>query len=382
MMNRLYLGDITTDSGIMRFEPRRVEVTKSEGQHEQATLWTRSSTRGTDYSSIIGQRITFAYGIPGQQVVFQGYVSAVQPQQYVASQQYVVEQEVNCLGATMVMKGNKPRFLVDATVTDFIRQIITDNGLGFSNEFNQGDDLHWRTLAQTSESDWQMAVKLADRIGAHIVPSRGVVRLVDYNDISFREMASHWFQMRQKVAQADGTNQGDIVSFEPVNLSTADPMYRVPAMSFLQGSQTVLVQASGRQGPLPRRFATDIPARTVAEATTLQQGYYLPQWSQQGTITVVGDATIEPASVCAIASTSGQERTVLRPDFDGLWYVKQVRHVVYTNQFFSTMQLGRIDSRGSNWYQPIPFWRTDKRGLPQLIPSGDGAWLSTWRAAA
>jgi hypothetical protein len=316
-MDRRFVGNIIVDAGVMQFDPRRVEVAKVE-----------------------------------------------------------IEQEIVCLGPTMAMKGNTPRFVVGSTATEFMRTIVTQNGLGFSDEFSD-DSTKWRTLAQTSESDWEMVVVLADRIGANIVHSRGVVRLVDHNDISYRELPTHQFKMQQTPAQADGANAGAITDFTPVNISAADPLYRIPAVAFLQEGKAVYVPSTGRTGPIAQRFATDMPARSTAEASVLQRGYYFPNWSQQGGITVVGDATIEPASVCAISANSS--RTVMRPDFDGMWYIKGVRHVMYNNQFYSVLDIGRAANRAPNWYQARPFWLGDKRGIPQLTAAGDGTWLSSWR---
>jgi hypothetical protein len=374
------IGDIFTDLGVMNFLVRRLELTKIENEHDQAVLTVQSSSRSSDYSTLVSNRIWFSYGNPGRMVVFQGYVSEVGPRQVLTGQQYLVQQEVTCLGPTMVMKGNYPRFLVDITASDFIAQIATDNGLGFHSEF-VGDSTQWHTLAQTSETDWQMAVQLANRVGAHIVATRGVLRLIDYNDISARELPTHFFQMSSEVPYSNGQPTGYITDFTPVNASTADPMYRTPALAYLQDGQTVYVPSTGRQGVVSRRFATDMPARTAQEATTLQSGYYLPYWSQSGGITVVGDSSIEPATICSVAATSGQNLAVMRPDYDGMWYVNTVKHIIYANQFFSVLSLGRTD-RASNWYQSRSFWMGDKRGAPYLIPAGDGTWLSSWRTAA
>jgi hypothetical protein len=375
-MDRRFVGNIIVDAGVMQFDPRRVEVAKVENEHEKATLTVRSTTRGTDYYNLAGQRISFTYGTPGLLSTFQGYVAEIGPQQTLQGQQFMVEQEIVCLGPTMAMKGNTPRFVVGSTATEFMRTIVTQNGLGFSDEFSD-DSTKWRTLAQTSESDWEMVVVLADRIGANIVHSRGVVRLVDHNDISYRELPTHQFKMQQTPAQADGANAGAITDFTPVNISAADPLYRIPAVAFLQEGKAVYVPSTGRTGPIAQRFATDMPARSTAEASVLQRGYYFPNWSQQGGITVVGDATIEPASVCAISANSS--RTVMRPDFDGMWYIKGVRHVMYNNQFYSVLDIGRAANRAPNWYQARPFWLGDKRGIPQLTAAGDGTWLSSWR---
>lgn len=374
-----FIGTVVTDQGIMNFTPRQVEVTRTENEHEKAALTVRSSTRGTDYSNLVGLRISFSYGLPGQTMVFQGYVAEVSPQQSISAYSFLVEQTVTCLGPTMVMKGNKPRFLVNSTLTDFMRRIANDNSLGFSDEFHN-DSLSWRSLAQTSESDWEMLVNLSNRLGARVVAERGVIRLIDYNDVSARELPSHYFYAQQAPTLSDGSNQGAIVSFSPVNISQTDPFYRTPSMAFLQGGSTVLVAPTSTSlAAASRRFATSMPARSIDEAKVLQSGYYLPTWSQQGDITVVGDATLGPASIVAISASSGQTATVIRPDFDGMWYIQSVRHTFYANQFYSVLTVGRASERAPNWYQARPFWLGDHRGVPQLTQAGDGTWLSSWR---
>jgi hypothetical protein len=374
------ISPVSTDQGVMQFDPRRVEVTKTENEHDQAVLTVQSGSRATDYSTLISNRIWFNYGNPGRMVPFQGYVSEVGPQQILTGQKYLVQQEVTCLGPTMVMKGNHPRFLVDSTITDFIKQIVIDNGLGFSNEFLI-DTTSWRTLAQTSETDWQMVIQLANRIGAHVINTRGVVRVIDYTDISSRALPIHFFKMSATVAYSNGVPTGDITDFTPVNISSADPQYRTPALAYVQDGQTVYVPASGRRGVISRRFATDMPAQTAQEAQTLQAGYYLPDWSQLGGITVVGDSSIEPGTVCSVAANSRSNVTVMRPDYDGMWYVNTVKHIIYADQFYSVLTLGRTN-RASNWYQARSFWMGDRRGAPYLIAAGDGTWLSSWRTTA
>jgi hypothetical protein len=149
-------------------------------------------------------------------------------------------------------------------------------------------------------------------------------------------------------------------------------------MSYLEGGQAVYVPATGRIGPIPQRFATDMPARSMNEATDLQQGFYYPQWNQVADITSAGDATIEPATILQV-NTGNRLAESSVPEYDGLWYVKTVQHSVGANRFTTTMTLGRPAFRASNWYSEIPFWIGSSKGLPTLIPAGDGTWISTWR---
>jgi hypothetical protein len=277
------------------------------------------------------------------------------------------------------MKGNQPRFFSNSTISQAIARVVADNNLGFSDE-TKSTQSSWRSLAQTSETDWEAILALADRIGAHVVTQRGVVRLIDYNDIGFRQLPSHFLQLRSQLPIQDDSDssQGSIFSFQPVSLSTIDPTYRTPAMSYLEGGQAVYVPATGRIGPIPQRFATDMPARSMNEATDLQQGFYYPQWNQVADITSAGDATIEPATILQV-NTGNRLAESSVPEYDGLWYVKTVQHSVGANRFTTTMTLGRPAFRASNWYSEIPFWIGSSKGLPTLIPAGDGTWISTWR---
>lgn len=370
-MHGLWIEGMTQLPSVNHFE-----ITECENQHEQASIFVQSASRATDFTNIIGQRVAFNYGI-GRIAPFQGYVASVSPQQEISNGQFVTEQEIICLGPTMTMKGNTPRFMTDVTCTQMMQRICADNKIGFSDE-NRTDTYVWRSLAQTSETDWEMVCALANRIGGHVITQRGVVRLVNYNYIDVHELPSHQLvSASQLPIQGVPAVSGTIVGFTPTSLSGIDPTYRIPALAYLEGGQAVYVPSSGRTGVIARRFATDIPARSMAEAQALQQGYYYPMWAQDAEIQVGGDASIEPGQIVQIDSTNAP--ATRSPNYDGFWYVKSAKHYLYSNKFTSVLNIGRSGFRVGNAYPPRPFWMGDPRGVPKLILAGDGSWYSTWR---
>jgi hypothetical protein len=275
-----------------------------------------------------------------------------------------------------------------------IAQIATEAGLGFNDEYHN-DNNQWRQLAQTSETDWEMILNLADRLGARIVYERGVIRLINYLDISFRQLASRFYTSKTNITLLDKTDEqaGTVVEYVPTNMSVRDPSYRSPTLSYLSSKRAVMlsppmqsstaqptVGASSQGALLVSRFATDYPANSQQEAEAYQSGYYQPPWNEEGQLRVTGDALMMPGLIIQVMS-SGKGLT-MSADYDGVWYVRGVTHSLGTHgRFWSTLDIARTAARGSNWYQPQPFWLRDKRGAPVLRSNGAGQWISNWRAA-
>jgi hypothetical protein len=373
----------------MGVAPAQATITRRQCEHDSASLFVNTPTRSTDFDNLPDQRVEFDFGVLGMRSTFQGYVTTVMPQQRLVEDQQVTLQEITCLGASMVMKGNTPRFFTELTLTEMMRRIVSDANLGFSDEF-RNDNTIWRTLAQTSETDWEMVVTLADRLGAVIIYERGVIRLVNYLDVAYRQLPSQFLQMA--TLRSDALSPpGTVVDFVPSSMSARDPSYRTPTLSYLSGKSAVLVEppASATQSrpgstrntwgsAVVSRFATSMPALSAQEAQAIQRGYYNPPWNQEAEIRIIGDARAMPGTTVQVSSSLNGP--TLTPTYDGVWYVKQVEHQMDVhNKFFTTLTLGRAQARASNWYPPQPFWLNDPRQTPTLRPSGSGQWISNWR---
>jgi len=371
----------------------RALVTRKESEHDSAILFVNSATATIDYTTLPDSRIEFPFGNVGLQSTFQGYVNSVTPNRRYVAGTVNTEQEIDCLGATMVMKGNKPRFFTDLTATQMMSQIVSEAGLGFNDEYRNDND-KWRQLAQTNESDWQMVLNLADRVGAHVVYEKGVVRLINYLDISYRQLPDRLYTSQTSVSAGDRTtdSSGNVIEYVPINAGLRDPSYLSPTMSYLANRRAVIVPppdnsavssvsagASASQGSLlVSRFATDYPANSQPEAAAIQGGFYQPPWNQSGSLRVTGDALMMPGLVIQVSSA--RKGLTMQADYDGVWYVQGVDHSIgQQGRFFTTLTMSRTEARGSNWYPSRPFWLGDKRGNPVLRASGQGQWLSTWR---
>jgi len=355
-------------------------VTLNENEHPNATISVTTRNRPLDFNSMPGQRIQFQWGDFGNTDIFQGYVAAVNPRQQLQATTRNTLEDITCIGPTMVLKGNKPRFWDQSTCTQAIASICSDNMLGFCDQF-QSDQLTWRTLAQTCETDWEMVNALANRIGAHIVTTKGVVRLINYWQVASRETPVRTFQMKSNIDPGQQEEvTGSIVELTSSNLSQVDPLYQTPQMSYLaQRAVTMTPPVSNRVrgATYVSRFATSMPALSAQEAAMLQAGYYLPDWPATASVRVLGDATLEPGLVVEISTV---KNPAMVRDYDGFWYVKGVEHTMSPQRFFSTMSLGRTPQRAYNYYQHRPFWQGDARGVPLLRVAGSGQWYSTWRA--
>lgn len=371
---------VLIDGAVRNIQVLRASGSFKENEHAQMSLFVASATRSQDFALMPGQRIEFDFGFQGNDLKFQGYVADVTQHHRVTHGRTIDEQEISCLGPTMVFKGNQPRFFSESTITQAIARVVADSSLGFSDEYRR-DTTTWRSLAQTNETDWEMIVSLAGRLGARVVVTRGVVRLVDAQEIMYRVLPTRHYRKSPHLPSATANPMppdGLIIDFSPTNQSTIDPIYSAPRTAYLTGGTAVEhMKKAGRRFSLPN-FATSLPAHTVEEADVYLNGFYIPDWVQSGVLRVVGDATVFPATVIHV-STTGPGQNVMSSNFDGAWYVRKVSHEVIPQAFTTTLDIGRAYDRAPNWRSEIPFWLGDRRGVPSLFPNGTGRWLSTWR---
>jgi hypothetical protein len=390
------LSDIRVNSHSLLITPLSATVTRNENEHDTASIFVVSGSRDTDFSLLPDQRIEFDYGSLGGRRTFQGYVNSVTPQKRAVGNQIDSSQEIFCYGASMALKGNRPRFFTALTLTQMMARIVSDANLGFNDEYHN-DTLVWRTLAQTSETDWEMLLSLSGRLGARILYDQGVIRLINYQDIGYRQLPTKSLlsvpiDADLSAAETGSPGAGAVLEFMPTNTTTAqDPALRTPTMAFLAGQSAVVMtpplaalmsrpsapESTG--GPtLVSGFATTMPALSYQEAEQIQAGFYDPSWPQQASVRIMGDATTAPGTTVQISS-AGQGETVT-PAYDGVWYVSGVEHQMgIGHSFYTVLTLGRQVTRGKNWYQYRPFWLGDRRGAPVLRPSGTGQWISNWR---
>lgn len=389
------IGDIRVNDRSILATPTSAQITAKENEHDTASVFVVTGARSTDFAQLPDQRIEFEYGNPGNRSLFQGYVNSVMPQKRAVGNQVISSQEIFCYGASMVLKGNKPRFFTSLTLTQMMQRIVNEANLGFNDEYHN-DTLVWRTLAQTSETDWEMLLALSGRLAASIIYDQGVIRLINYRDIAYRQLPTRLLKSVPldpdfSQAELEGRGSGAVVEYTPTNSALRDPTFRTPTTAYLAGKSAVLMTpplstlTSGYSpsratwgSALVPRFSTSMPALSQQEAELIQQGFYNPPFPQGATVRIMGDATAAPGTVVQISSSDrGQTMT---PTYDGMWYVSGVEHQMGINRrFYTVLTLARSANRGKNWYQYRPFWLGDRRSAPALRASGTGQWISNWR---
>ena len=239
------LGDIRVNDRSILVTPTSAAVTRRENEHDTASVFVVTGSRATDFAQLPDQRIEFEYGNLGNRGLFQGYVNSVMPQKRAVGNQTVSTQEIFCYGASMVLKGNKPRFFTSLTLTQMMQRIAGEANLGFNDEY-RNDTLVWRTLAQTSETDWEMLLALSGRLAASILYERGVLRLVNYRDIAYRQLPTRKLTSRPldpDLSQSELESQGSgaVVEYMPTSSALRDPVHRTPTTGFLSGKAAVML---------------------------------------------------------------------------------------------------------------------------------------------
>jgi hypothetical protein len=117
--------------------PLSATVTRNENEHDTASIFVVSGSRDTDFSLLPDQRIEFDYGSLGGRRTFQGYVNSVTPQKRAVGNQIDSSQEIFCYGASMALKGNRPRFFTALTLTQMMARIVSDANLGLQRRVPQ-----------------------------------------------------------------------------------------------------------------------------------------------------------------------------------------------------------------------------------------------------
>jgi hypothetical protein len=340
------------------------EISMSGGEHDSAVLYIRMPNL-ISYAESQRQLLQFDWGNDylGR---FYGYVTDVTPMAKADKQ--TITYRISAQGPTFVLKSGRPRFFTEATVADVVQRLAAEHQLGFVDEYGK-EHYRWRQLAQTDESDWAFISDLCNRIGATLVCSHGVLRLIDPSNVLMRSVPLEYVTR----AEFDGTPT--VYDFTPTHYSDRLPTQFPPNVAYLNEGK-VVVQKS-QQTPTNHTagwYLSNRPVRNRQEAELAQ--IRMPvDWEEQATVRIRGGVNIEPGTVLLLRTN----RTPRRLAYDGYWYVLGVNHVLNVVTFQSQVDLARVTKvprlPGVNARQ----WYLDPRGRPQMVTTKTGDWASTWR---
>lgn len=344
-------------------EIKSVEIGNSENSHEYSIITTQLTKKNVD--SFVNKTATFSYGKLSQRNNFFGYVISVTPN--VEYQQDSVF-DIFCMGVTWHMQNGSPKFFENTTVPSAFINIVTSYKLGV-----QVDDhsYSWPVLAQTDESDWEFLQTLAKRLGYCIYNYRGLVRLVDPVRILTSTGVFNKYIKGDDVLDPSR----ELLDWQATTQSlqireTMKPVYGYFETSSNNRSSVAL----SRPLTPPYKMNTDTPVKDWGMAKAYNDAWdkRVDYWDQQASARVNGNALLIPGINISV-QVSGIRN--IKNDYDGVWMVRGVKHVITHNSFQTQLDLSR-DTRVTpvntdfRW-----FWAITEQGSPMVLRRDTGSTL-------
>jgi hypothetical protein len=339
------------------------------GQHDQAKLTCTSSELETT-EGMLDSCLSFAFGQAPRIETFWGYIVDVEEHQ---DSQGMLSFVLTVHGPTKVMYEGAPRYWVNQTIPDAIRNLVYRNLLGYAGHAHTHV---WSALAQTQESDWQMLNRLARRIGFTVFHRYGVIMVQD----ALQVVNDDGIYTRL-VAGGSGDGLSDdryLIEFQPSE--KADVAKENLGIKYGYFTTNNRVQVATQPGEFKGYiFEADTVLRdqTESEVYTEAIDRATEDWKQHSMARIWGDADIYPGMNVEVVTSSPR---YLRAQYDGKWMVKAIGHQMDNQQFQTMLYLCRPSSDVSESLRPYrSFWADDTlgRSRPNLTLEED-RWVSSW----
>lgn len=366
-LQRIMVYDIRVEGEEMNLstsEIRKVEVLNNENSHEYALITTQLTKK--QIGAFVNKRISFSYGRRTNSTTFYGYVVAVNP-----SRDYQLDTivDISCIGVTWPMQSGTPRFVQNSTVSSMFASIVTSHGLGAQ---VYEHPTSWPALSQTEESDWQMLINLANKVGFAVYNYKGIVRLVDPMRVLQEDPVFQQFIKGDDVLD----KSRELLDWSPLTQSMELRENIQPAFGFFEGAAPAVSQDRLVR---PFRLMTDVPVKnkTMAETYVKAWNHRAEFWNQQATARIQGNSQVVPGINVSVQTTV---RTTQPNEYDGVWLVRGVKHALTHNSFQTQLDLSRETKDLTTKVNPnfSWFWNT-RRGIPSIVEdTATNRWRSSW----
>ena len=273
-----------------------ITMTLSEGKHDATVLVCVSPTL-EDTEDMLDMPLSFYFGVPPHTELFQGYITDITNEQ---KSQGSLSFTLTVLGATKMMFEGKPRYWLNKSVTAAAAEIVTANDLGFG---GHPHTFLWGALAQAEESDWEMIIKLAKRIGWSVFSRYGVVLMQNPNRW-YQEMAPYAKLVSNNTDL--GSDDRNLIEFSATEFAKVTKEQLGVKVGYFNGtSVATFVQPGEFKGFVQE---TDIVLGGQAEAQTFIEGMNLrlDSWNQNAIARLWGDADIFPMMLRGRCHSEGE----------------------------------------------------------------------------
>lgn len=334
-----------------------------ENRHDQVTM-SVSSTERTNTDGIVNGAISFLFGSAPTTDVFSGYVTDVRE---VNSSAGSLSWTMTIIGPTKTMQTGLPRFWTFKSVPSVVQNLAYLGYLGFHGH----EHPHlWRSVAQTSESDWRTAVRQATKLGWIVYNRYGVVMCYDPLELftgqgAFMSLISESYDTA--LAQTDV--ERSLLAFEPVEESEDKVENMGVKAAFLHDGVLTVATQQGVHNSY--RFVDNWVIRDPEEARLYlnAEDSLVDRWKQRATARVLGNAQLYPGMSVDILT---KDTRFYRGKFNGRWLIRSVQHSMDRSQFQTNLKLARPGGASVQVTQAEykPFWELAKRAKPILTYDG------------
>jgi hypothetical protein len=364
---RVPVSQVVIGNEVLDVKVLGMKMQRSSNQHDAVVLAMSSPTL-TDTEGLVNEPINFIYGRSASIDAWYGYVTGVAE---VQRDDVNLSFSLTLIGATLPMQLGTSRFWASTSITSVVRDLLYTNLLGHS---GSSHPYLWKALAQTSETDWQMSVKLAQRLGFALFSWNGVVIFEDpmvlYN--------SNGPYVRLAPETDMDAMDRQMIEFTPAEAAERTYTGRGGKIAYL--TQDGKVGWARQKGYERHKFMTGLPVRSQEEAEiyVAAMDKRSDVWLQTATARVQGDAMLRPGINVDVMTAAGWRQK----KFDGKWLVSAVQHSMDPKDFQSSLTLAR--PRATVPVPDVPYrtpWDIEGRAKPFMYMYGEGAdrqWASSW----
>jgi hypothetical protein len=252
-----------------------------------------------------------------------------------------------------------------------VADLVAFNLLGYAGDPH---DYTWSGLAQTTESDWEMVLDLAQRLGWLVFNRYGVVMCYDPARV-FREAGI--YARLVMGSNFDPATDRNLLEFQPQEQSTMlNENLGVKYGYFTSGDAVQVITQPGTFDGYTFNTDVVIENQDAAQVYVNAAAVSVDRWQQYALARVWGDADLYPGLCVEIVSTNTR---YLRTKFDGKWLIRQAQHSMDRQSYQTLLFLARPNSTTPvSAAAYVPFWQQggakSKPGLSIL----DGDWVSSW----
>lgn len=355
-------------------EINSAELAFTADQHDMINVVLTSSELTTT-EGLVDQPVYFVFGVSPRIEAFYGYVLAAAQNPNVTS---AFQVSFLIIGATRPLQGGKPRFWRDRTIPGALRQVVQTSMLGWAGQEN---DFKWKTLAQTSESDWAFMVQKANRLGYRVYNRYGVVMCYDPEEL-FQDVGAYTRLISSDEERFNTQEERQLLDFQASETSDESPEFMGYRIGYFDGNRPqTLVQGENFYA---YKFRTDLVVRNSAEAEIYREAAQNADGfdTQTATARLYGEADLYPGMSVDITTSLQQ---YYRGNFDGRWMIEAVTHKMDQTTFQTNLKLHRPGRALIRDLPYVSFWDLVEKAKPSMFLDTNAAdeeapqvWCSTW----